>query len=126
MNNKKIIIFLSFIILILSINSLYAADDNTTDKSLVKQYNQLATTDMLEQIQLSTKHTQLKQASDTVYVDSKSNTSKEDGSKDAPYKQINDETIAKISSDSIIYVSSGTYNITPTTIDQAYPVDLYN
>ena len=118
MNNKKIIIFLSFIILILSINSLYAADDNTTDKSLVKQYNQLANTDMLEQTQLSTKHTQLKQASDTVYVNSKSNISTEDGSKDAPYKQINDETIAKISSDSTIIVSSGTYNITPTTIDK--------
>ena len=117
MNSKKIILSISFIILILSLNALYATDDNTTSNTLTQQHNQYSNIDT-EQIQLSTTHSQVKKASDTVYVDSKSKTSTEDGSRYAPYKQINDETIAKISSDSTIIVSNGTYNITPTIIDK--------
>ena len=92
MNSKKIIISLSFIILILSLNALYATDDNATENALTQQYSTIGS-----DTQFSAAHQQLKQASDTVYVDSKSNTSTEDGTKDAPYRQINDETIAKIS-----------------------------
>lgn len=117
MNSKKIILSISFIILILSLNALYATDDNTTSNTLTQQHNQYSNIDT-EQIQLSTTHSQAKKASDTVYVDSKSKTSTEDGSRYAPYKQINDETISKISSDSTIIVSNGTYNITPTIIDK--------
>lgn len=102
MNKKKIILVLCFIVLILSLNTFYATNDNQT------------ATDIQKQITKST----VKEESNTVYVDANSKTAKEDGSKTSPYKTINDANLEKIASDATIQVSKGTYKINSTNINK--------
>lgn len=110
MTNKKFILFLCFIILILSLNTISATTQNNSDV-LKDDYK-------LNDINPESIN-QIKEAQDNaVYVNVNSDNTLEDGSKDYPYKTISNENLEKISTNSTIFVSKGTYNINPTTFDK--------
>ena len=112
MDNKRLIFILCFIVLILSLNAFSAT---TTDK---KTNTSMEVSKKVNKNVAVTKNKTVKKASNNiVYVNSNSKSTKEDGSKDSPYKTINNENINKISSNSTVYVSKGTYKLNTTSIN---------
>lgn len=108
MKTKKIILISCFI-LILSLNAIYATTDNNDDFS---DNVQEITNDEINQ------NNQFTQESKFVYVDINSETVDEDGSLEAPYKTLNNENLEKISDNSTVYVSKGTYQLNPINIQK--------
>lgn len=101
MKNNKILLILCFIILLLSLNSISANIQNdTTSTNDIQKVNEI---------------TQVKQAQ-TIYVDTNTDSNIEDGSKNNPYKNINNENLEKITSNTTIHVAKGTYKINPANI----------
>lgn len=110
MNNKKYVMILFFVVLILSLNAYSATTTNSTDspvKELQKTNNDMAK---------SSNKMVKTEVDNIVYVNASSESTQEDGSQESPYKTINNENLEKISSNSTIYVSKGTYNINSTEI----------
>lgn len=108
MKTKKIILISCFI-LILSLNAIYATTDNNDDFS---DNVQEITNDEINQ------NNQFTQESKFVYVDVNSENVDEDGSLEAPYKTLNNENLEKISDNSTVYVSKGTYQLNPINIQK--------
>lgn len=108
MKTKKIILISCFI-LILSLNAIYATTDNNDDFS---DNVQEITNDEINQ------NNQFTQESKFVYVDVNSENVDEDGSLEAPYKTLNNENLEKISDNSTVYVSKGTYPLNPINIQK--------
>lgn len=104
--------------LFLSVNALYAADDNTTI-STVDSDDYQDNNVLIKNNDLSRDNNQVKQANDnSVYVDINSDKEDEDGSMEYPYKTINEENLQQISPNSTIYVSEGTYTLNSTEINK--------
>lgn len=108
MKTKKIILISCFI-LILSLNAIYATTDNNDDFS---DNVQEITNDEINQ------NNQFTQESKFVYVDVNSENVDEDGSLEAPYKTLNNENLEKISDNSTVYVSKGTYQLNSINIQK--------
>lgn len=108
MKTKKIILISCFI-LILSLNAIYATTDNNDDFS---DNVQEITNDEINQ------NNQFTQESKFVYVDVNSENVDEDGSLEAPYKTLNNENLEKISDNSTVYVSKGTYQLNTINIQK--------
>ncbi len=113
-NKKSIIMILCFIVLVFSLNTLSAASSekklNTT--KIDKQAN-------IHKVskESTTKKTK-KTSNSIVYVNTSSKSNTEDGSKSSPYKTINNTNIGKISDNSTVYISKGTYNVSPTNLNK--------
>lgn len=104
--------------LFLSINAIYATEDNST-LTTADSYNHPDTNAIVKSHDIITDNNQEKQATDNiVYVDVNSDGGEEDGSMEHPYKTINNDNLERISPDSTIYVSEGTYTINPTKISK--------
>ena len=116
MKKYKILLVTSFIILFLSLNALYATEDNNV--STLVDDNHYDSDALIKNNDIITDNNQQKQADNNVYVDINSDNGYEDGSMDHPYKTINEENLEKISSDSTIYVSRGTYTLNSTKINK--------
>lgn len=109
MKKKTIILTLCLVLLFLSANTLYAADDGA-DVSTGLTHNvskQVVKTDTQKTL------------NDIVYVDANSKSKTEDGTKKSPYKTISDDNLEKISDKSTVYVSKGTYNLQSLTINKS-------
>lgn len=116
MKKHKILLVTSFIILFLSLNALYATENND---SIFVDDTHYDSDVLIKNNNILTDNNQLKQANDNnVYVDINSDNEDEDGSISKPYKTINNENLEKISSDSTIYVSDGTYTLNSTKINK--------
>lgn len=111
MKYKKIIIFASILILFLSINSLNATD-NITDTTIQPDIP------LNEHDITSIQKNQKESSTYDVYVDSNSVNEEEDGSIDAPYKTLNNQTLDKITDNSTIHIFNGTYNLEQLTINK--------
>ena len=105
-----IILILCFIVLILSSNSL-AATATSNDTSISSAHDNIK-----ELVKVEDKT--VKTSNNIVYVDANSKSKTEDGTRNSPYKTINDNNLEKISDNSTVYVSKGTYNLNSTGINK--------
>lgn len=107
MKNKKIILISCFILIILSLNAISATstDDADFSTNLQETTSNDINSNILTQKQM-------------VYVDSNSQSQNEDGSLESPYKSINNDNLDKISSNSTIHVSKGTYELNHIDINK--------
>jgi len=111
MNRRNYIHIILLLLFILSLNLSFATEENM-DSTI------LHTTDNLDYQSITDYANKKQDSNDVVYVNSKSNSSIEDGSIDSPFKTINNENLERISDDSMIYVSEGDYTLDLTNINK--------
>lgn len=102
---KKSYVMLIFFITIIMASTMVFASDNQSDESSVQ------TDTGVQHDIIKTEQSHVKTADNNVYVNKSSKSSTEDGSKDNPYKTIDEKTVNKLKSNTIINVANGKYKL---------------
>ncbi len=108
---KKSYLILIFIITaMIASTSVYAIDNQSNDMTISTDTN-------IQQDIVKTDDTSIKTASDTIYVNKSSKSTKEDGTKTNPYKTIDEKTVNQLKSNTTINIANGKYNLDTININ---------